>query len=217
MEIYKKLFSARDYIKNNPMKKEGRNKYSEYDYFTPSQISNLVHNAEKENGLIHLYDLQKKENGFVANLLIVNIDEPNEKLNFSIPTSIPDIKATNEAQRLGGAVTYSERYLLQIAFDIFDNNIDFDNLNKPQEKLKEIPEISEKLKEIPIISEKFIKNWNKENPVDGVVILSGKKYKLSKLAEQQLDDYIAREIDSKIREIDAKDYIKNNLSIINNK
>ncbi len=80
--------------------------------------------------LFHKFDLVREQYGLMARLEIFDLDT-NESVQFQIATEIPEIKATNVAQQLGGCVTYSERYLLQIAYDIKDNNLDFDT-SKPK-------------------------------------------------------------------------------------
>ena len=125
MEALKKLQHARKTIRLLPLKKQGRNTYSEYDYFTPAQISGMVAGVNEELNLFHKFDLIRSELGLVARLTIFDLDSDKD-VQFTIATEIPSIKATNVAQQLGGAVTYSERYLLQIAYDIKDNNLDFD-------------------------------------------------------------------------------------------
>ena len=52
--------------------------------------------------------------------------ESGEKLTTEMASAIPEIKATNIAQQLGGCVTYTERYLKMSLFGITDNQLDFD-------------------------------------------------------------------------------------------
>lgn len=190
-EIYKKLFNARDIIKNTKVKKEGHNKLSGYEYFTPSQISLLVHEACKECGLIHIYRLEKSDLGYTARLTLLDLDRPESGINFEIPTSIPDIKATNEAQKLGGAVTYSERYLLMITFDIVDNSLDFDTTeNTKKASEKELKTIG-----VKALTPKFFDNWNGEIDNNNIVTLKGIQYQLDNEANKALRDYIDSEID----------------------
>lgn len=131
-ETIKKLNAARQSIKKTKIEKKGWNEFSKYKYFTPEQISQLVNDACADVGLFHKFDLLRTELGLVATLEIFNMESDSEGLQFKIATEIPTIKATNVAQQLGGCVTYSERYLLQIAFDIKDNNLDFDSKNNKQ-------------------------------------------------------------------------------------
>ena len=41
-ELVKKIANAKKEIKESKLKKEGKNTYSNYEYFTPSQIEFLV-------------------------------------------------------------------------------------------------------------------------------------------------------------------------------
>jgi len=164
MEIYKKLQSARKYIRTCKEEKKGHNQYSGYKYFTPEQISQLVSQACENNGLLTLFNLKRNENGYLGELQIVNIETPRETLKFEMATDIPLIKATNATQQIGGAVTYTERYLSMVAFDIKDNNLDFDSQdNRPK------PEQKPKLKEL-LPSDKS--NWEKVKKalIDGYTI-----------------------------------------------
>ena len=77
-ELIAKIAKAKAEIKNSPLKKEGRNEFSKYDYFTPSQIEMLVANACHNNGLITLFDLMRNDLGVYSkdeikiNLYIIN-------------------------------------------------------------------------------------------------------------------------------------------------
>lgn len=137
--IYQKLFEARKYIKTCGIEKKGRNEYSKYDYFTPEQVSQLVFEASENQKILPLFSLKKNEYGHFGELKVVNLENIEDVAIFSMSTDIPNIKATNITQQVGGAVTYTERYLLMTAFDIKDNNLDFDS--KDQRNIeKEEPE-----------------------------------------------------------------------------
>lgn len=135
MEIYKKLQQAREIIKASPVKKAGKNSFSGYDYFTPEQINALVFSAEKETGLIHIFNLERDQaKGLHGYLLLIDTEDTSQNIAFTQATEIPEIKATNAAQQIGGAVTYTLRYMLMTAFDIADNSLDFDSKdNRPAE------------------------------------------------------------------------------------
>jgi len=146
MEAIKKLQQARQEIRNTKLEKKGFNSFSKYKYFTPEQISELTSNPKF--GLFNKFDLVRTEHGLMARLSVIDI-ESGKSVDFQIATEIPEIKATNVAQQLGGCVTYSERYLLQIAYDIKDNSLDFDAnqepvKNEPQTKKSKILPGSEK-------------------------------------------------------------------------
>jgi len=137
LNVYQRLLNAREIISQTPIKKEGKNKFSNYDYFTPSQIIQLVSAACVDVGLLTVYKLTPSDgDSYSGCLSIYNIDEPKEVIEFFQPTISPEIKATNAAQKIGGMVTYNERYLKMSAFDIADNNLDFDTDTQEDNKKK---------------------------------------------------------------------------------
>jgi len=136
MKLIEKIATAKEQIKDSKLKKEGRNEFSKYDYFTPSQVEFLVQKVCKENKLLTAFNLIRNELGVFGELTIYDIDSA-EKMVYQMATAIPEIKATNIAQQLGGCVTYTERYLKMSAFGITDSNLDFDS-QKPQAEKKEM-------------------------------------------------------------------------------
>ena len=124
-ELLNKLAAAKAEIKSTKLKKEGKNTYSNYEYFTPSQIEFLVATACHNNKLLTSFDLIRNDLGVFGRLNIYDL-ESGEKLTTEMASAIPEIKATNIAQQLGGCVTYTERYLKMSLFGITDNQLDFD-------------------------------------------------------------------------------------------
>jgi len=153
--ILQKLAEARAFIKGMELKKEGENTFSHYKYFTPEQINKMVYEAEKETGLIHLFNLEKKDGDTYGYLLIYEI-ATGESQAFTQLTAIPDIKATNIAQQIGGAVTYTNRYMLMTAYDISDNSLDFDakDNREPEKKVQPTAKPNERK---PISDDSFAK------------------------------------------------------------
>lgn len=136
MKLIQKIAKAKSDIKESPVKKEGRNQFSKYDYFTPTQIEGLVNHVCKANGILTKFDLIRDNLGVFGRLTIFDC-ESDESLTYNMATAIPEIKATNIAQQLGGCVTYTERYLKMSAFGITDSNLDFDNDGKKEEVKEE--------------------------------------------------------------------------------
>ena len=124
-ELLNKLAAAKAEIKATKLKKEGKNTFSNYEYFTPSQIEFLVATACHNNKLLTSFDLIRNDLGVFGRLNIYDL-ESGEKLTTEMASAIPEIKATNIAQQLGGCVTYTERYLKMSLFGITDNQLDFD-------------------------------------------------------------------------------------------
>ena len=141
MKLIQKISKAKNEIKESKLKKEGKNKFSNYDYFTPPQVELLVNQVCSSNGMLTKFDLIRDTLGVFGRLTIFDIDT-DDSLFYDMATAIPEIKATNIAQQLGGCVTYTERYLKMSAFGITDANLDFDNQDnrsKVEVKTEEIP------------------------------------------------------------------------------
>ena len=145
-ELLNKLASAKAEIKATKLKKEGKNSYSNYEYFTPSQIEFLVASACHNNKLLTSFDLIRNDLGVYGRLTIYDL-ESGEKMTTEMASAIPEIKATNIAQQLGGCVTYTERYLKMSLFGITDNQLDFDTTENTKKQAE--PKTATKVTEQP--------------------------------------------------------------------
>lgn len=124
--VYLKIAQAKRHVKQTPHKKAGNNSFSKYDYFTPEQVELIVYEACESAGLITLFSLVGNEYGVNGVLSIIDIDN-GDTVKVSMKTEIPSLKATNATQQLGGAMTYTERYLKMSAFGIAENSLDPDS------------------------------------------------------------------------------------------
>lgn len=124
LNIYQKLAAARNTVAAMNLQKAGYNTYSNYDYFTPEQVAEAERIACDKHGLVTIYNLPAD---MIATLDVIDTEQPESKITFRMLTSIPEITATNATQQLGGAVTYSKRYLTMTAFGITDNSLDPDS------------------------------------------------------------------------------------------
>ena len=148
MTIEDKLLQARKLIKETSLKKEGSNKFSNYDYFTPSQVSHLVDTVCQELKLLPIFSLKKDEFGLYGSLTLADIDEPaGEGITVQMRTEMPSITATNRTQQMGGCETYTKRYMLMSLFDICDNNLDFDSQDNRAKAPIKVEKQAEKIAE----------------------------------------------------------------------
>lgn len=132
MDIHEKLDLARKHIRKSAIKKDGRNEYSKYDYFTPEAIESLVTEACNDQKLICLTSLKADAYGIYQVLTLVDLEDTRLQLTFELRTAEADMTATNRAQKMGGTDTYSERYIKMKVFTIKDNSLDFDSQdNRP--------------------------------------------------------------------------------------
>jgi len=132
MSIYNKLQEARELVRNGGYKKDGKNTYSKYDYFTPENVETIVHDVCQKTGTICITRLINSEYGLHQELDFLDIEKPEELITFTLATKHGEMKATNDAQQMGGTDTYSERYIKMKVFQIKDNNLDPDSQdNRP--------------------------------------------------------------------------------------
>ncbi len=134
LKVLSKLALARTYIKSHPIKKDAKNEFSKYDYFSPELVTDLVYKACIEADAICVFNLKQDALSYYSELIFTDL-ESGESLTTELRTDRPDIKATNITQQFGGMNTYAKRYALMSLFDIEDNSIDFDSQdNTKQEK-----------------------------------------------------------------------------------
>jgi len=186
--LYSKLAKAKQHIKTNPTKKAGRNKFSNYDYFTPEQVEMLVFEACQDAKLITIFNLKRNEFGEYGELTIADI-ESNDSLVVTMATAIPDIKATNISQQIGGCMTYTERYLKMSTFGITENSLDPDTT----ENTKKTVESASLSKLIPLAVNDS--NWPKvkgycetQKGVDAAIVIANlsKKYEITPKIEKEI-------------------------------
>jgi hypothetical protein len=125
-DLLSKLAIARTFIKAHPIKKDGENTYSKYNYFTPEYVEKLVSDACTEANILCIFNLECDVFGYFGEVLTYDL-ETGEKIRTVIRTEKPNITATNATQQMGGMNTYTKRYALMSLFGIEDNTIDFDS------------------------------------------------------------------------------------------
>ena len=193
MKIYDKLQKAREFIKNSDLKKSGYNDYSKYSYYTPEQVDKLVHEACKDVKLLNLFSLKKNKHGYYGELTLIDLEDEKGEIVFIQSTDIPVIKATNVTQQIGGAVTYTNRYMLMTAFDIVDNNLDF---YTPQKK--KIPQTIEPEK--PWLNN-LDKKTNQPTPQWANVLEAIQEGKLTNIAKVREYYKVNKEVATKLEEV----------------
>ncbi len=133
-KIYKKLNEARKQVREGGYKKDGRNDYSKYDYFTPEMVEKIVSEVCEKNNLLTICNLKADEFGLYQELTLVDL-ENYATIAFQLRTTMGEMKATNATQQMGGTDTYSERYIKMKVFQIKDNNMDFDSQDHTKKKV----------------------------------------------------------------------------------
>lgn len=116
--IYAKLQRARVKLQECDLTKSGENKFSKYKYFELKDFLPAINKILDEEKLFSIVEIDDK----IGNLLIINSENTNERVVFSVPSAKMDMKGSNEIQQIGAVQTYIRRYLYVNAFEIAEND-----------------------------------------------------------------------------------------------
>ena len=142
--IYERLNDARKFVQNQAPQKNGRNSHSNYDYFTPEQVEQIVQQACETVECMCLCNLKADAFGYFQTLKFFSIKDPEAVIECELRTKHGEITATNATQQMGGVDTYSERYVKMKFFGIKDNHNDpdaQDHTGKAKEQKEEKPPV----------------------------------------------------------------------------
>lgn len=121
LNIYQKLIEARKMFLASGAKKSGVNRYAKFKYFELEDIVPVKVDICEKLGIVDVVSFDKE----TATLTVINVDNPEEKVDFSIP--VVDIENATDLlkgiQALGGVSTYLRRYLFMIFLDIVEADI----------------------------------------------------------------------------------------------
>ena len=165
-------------MNNIRIKKDGKNKFANYNYFKPDTINSKVNplflqlkifprfytdyikfgdettqitdmEQVKTSTLVTKYSYKE-----MAYLELIDILNPQVKEVYQMPIEHPDIKGANKMQNIGGARTYAKRYLYMEALNIADDEIDLDATKdgaKSKKPASQDEELAAKINEIKIL------------------------------------------------------------------
>lgn len=104
--------------------KDGKNTFANYNYFKPDDLLNLLNPLLLKHKLFCKFNLIYKDSYYQAELILAD-DKEKEVYLFDILKAT--VKGANEAQNSGATLTYAKRYSLMNAFNIAENEADFDS------------------------------------------------------------------------------------------
>jgi len=143
-KILAKIQTMRMEVASGKHEKKGSNDFSKYKYFTPEQVKGIALKMEQEHNVLFKYDFQRDSHGEPQGVMTVYDLQSEDYLIYLATTGQPEIKATNAAQQLGGAMTYSERYLLQFILGIADNTLDPDSTDNTKKRAEQPAETDDR-------------------------------------------------------------------------
>lgn len=118
MNIYQKLNKVRVELQQSNLSKSGNNKFANFKYFTLDDFLPRVNELMNENGLTAMFNIDT-----IATLTIVNVEKPEERVEFTSPVAEAEIKGSTPIQCLGGVHTYLKRYLYLNAFEMVESDV----------------------------------------------------------------------------------------------
>ena len=126
---------------SNGVKKSGKNTYAEFKYFTLEDIIPVKQAIFNEVGLVDAISFGTE----VATLTLINIDNPEECIEFMSPLKEDESLIKNPIQKLGAIETYVRRYLYLLMLDIVEADAVEELTDKPVEaKATQAPKKSTK-------------------------------------------------------------------------
>lgn len=137
MNIYEKLQKCRVALQQSQLKKSGKNTFAKYEYFELGDFLPRINELMLENLLTAIFHFTSE----TATLTIIDIEKPDESIQFLTPVSLAELKGTHAIQNIGATQTYTRRYLYLMAFEIVES----DALDKlpPKEENQEEKEAKE--------------------------------------------------------------------------
>jgi hypothetical protein len=106
--------------------KDGKNTFSNYNYFKPDDIQLAINPLLKQYELISIFNLTFNDMKYTGHLRIEDFNS-DDKVEYVFDLDKAIVKGANEAQNSGATLTYAKRYSLMNAFNLADNDDDPDS------------------------------------------------------------------------------------------
>lgn len=121
MNVFEKLNAVREEFLKTEHKKTGGKAADKKAYFSYFELSDFLPEV------LGLFSKNKLYGHFsvidrTANLEIINVESPEEKVVFSMPFGSAKLSNCHEIQNIGACITYARRYLWGCAIEITEND-----------------------------------------------------------------------------------------------
>lgn len=136
--IYEKLAEMRVELQAKKLIKTGKNTYSKYEYYELSDFLPSCNSIATQHKTLFKFAINEN----TASLTLINLENLEDVIEFSIPTANVSIQGATAMQNIGAVTTYARRYLYMIAMEISeDDNLDTadtaEKVTKEQQQRKE--------------------------------------------------------------------------------
>lgn len=126
LNLFTKLQAIKVELLNSNLRKSGKNKYSNYDYYELSDFLPTISTLCSKYGVFTTVSF----NNELATLTAINCENTTETYSITSPMRDVELSSCNAIQSLGGVETYQRRYLYMSMFDIVDpDQFDGNNSN----------------------------------------------------------------------------------------
>lgn len=136
MNVYQKMAVVKQLVNAAKFNKSGNNKFAGFRYYELGDFIPFITEVCAGNGLL----IQVSFTSEIASLAVINTEQPEERIVYTIPFVVPEVEGANACQNAGAAQTYSRRYLYLSAFDIVEQDA-FDAVsgknNQPKQTFEE--------------------------------------------------------------------------------
>jgi len=150
MSVYLKLQQARIELQSIEMKKSGHNKFAGYQYFELGDFLTPIQKIFGEVGLCGVVSFTPE----LAILRIVDVENPEQVIEFTSPMGSAALKGCHEVQNIGAVETYQRRYLYVTALEIVEHDALEAVTGSPDQK-KEVTKLEKPQK--PVTQDEFDK------------------------------------------------------------
>lgn len=121
MNVFEKLNAVREEFLKTEHKKTGGKAADKKAYFSYFELSDFLPEV------LALFSKNKLYGHFsvidrTANLEIINVESPEEKVVFSMPFGSAKLSNCHEIQNIGACITYARRYLWGCAVELTEND-----------------------------------------------------------------------------------------------
>ena len=96
MNIYEKMSNTRLFMQEEGIKKLGKNTFAKYDYYKLADINTVMNKGLQKFRLFTQIEVQTQ----IAILEIVNVDNPQEKVMYSMPFIEAEMKSPSKTKSL---------------------------------------------------------------------------------------------------------------------
>jgi hypothetical protein len=162
------------------MKKSGHNKFAGYQYFELGDFLTPIQKIFGEVGLCGVVSFTAE----TATLRIVDIESPDQQIEFTSPMGSAALKGCHEVQNIGAVETYQRRYLYVTALEIVEHDALDAVTGSPDQKKSEVTKLEKPQK--PVTQDEF----DKLPPEDQQMLRDIAMEAIAYIAKNQIGDAV---------------------------